>query len=120
MDHITDDTAQGYRETLQQYRVDAVTMMSEAQAADKPILVEGANALMLDIDHGYAVFSSVICSNTNHAQDIPLCHQFINIDGRCHFRPRHQPSQDQGDNRGRQGLHHAVRSCQNLPPISEF
>lgn len=41
-----------YRETLRPFVVDSVNFMHEAIAANKKILVEGANALMLDIDFG--------------------------------------------------------------------
>ncbi|KAI4184045.1 MAG: hypothetical protein LQ346_006190 [Caloplaca aetnensis] len=41
-----------YREKLQSFVVDAVPLMQDAQLKDTNILVEGANALMLDIDHG--------------------------------------------------------------------
>ncbi|KAI4136617.1 MAG: hypothetical protein L6R39_007703, partial [Caloplaca ligustica] len=41
-----------YREKLQSFVVDAVPLMDDAQKKDTNILVEGANALMLDIDHG--------------------------------------------------------------------
>lgn len=41
-----------YRETLRPFVVDSVVFMHDAIAANKKILVEGANALMLDIDFG--------------------------------------------------------------------
>lgn len=41
-----------YRETLRPFVVDSVNFMHEAIAANKKTLVEGANALMLDIDFG--------------------------------------------------------------------
>ncbi|KAI4187722.1 MAG: hypothetical protein L6R41_002624 [Letrouitia leprolyta] len=41
-----------YREQLAQFVVDAVPLMDDAQKQGASILVEGANALMLDIDHG--------------------------------------------------------------------
>jgi adenylosuccinate synthase len=41
-----------YREDLASFVVDAVQFMKSAQDSDKKILVEGANALMLDIDFG--------------------------------------------------------------------
>ncbi|KAL8795713.1 MAG: hypothetical protein Q9182_007491 [Xanthomendoza sp. 2 TL-2023] len=41
-----------YRERLRPFVVDAVPLMASAQKQDIHILVEGANALMLDIDHG--------------------------------------------------------------------
>ena len=49
----------GYRTALQPFVVDAVTLIESAQrSADTNILVEGANALMLDVDYGYAPCSS--------------------------------------------------------------
>lgn len=41
-----------YREELRPFVVDAVTFMHKAVVANKRILVEGANALLLDIDYG--------------------------------------------------------------------
>lgn len=83
-------------------------MMSEAQAADKPILVEGANALMLDIDHGYVIRYPKSRSETDNFQNLPLCHQLVDLDRRCYFRSRHQSSQDKGNNRRSQSVHHPV------------
>ena len=48
-----------YRTTLQPFVVDAVPLIESAQrSADTKILVEGANALMLDVDYGYVLCSS--------------------------------------------------------------
>ncbi|RPA72087.1 Adenylosuccinate synthetase [Ascobolus immersus RN42] len=41
-----------YAERLKPFVVDAVTYMSKATASNKRIIVEGANALLLDIDYG--------------------------------------------------------------------
>lgn len=41
-----------YRKTLAPFCVDAVKFMRDAQDRDAKILIEGANALMLDIDYG--------------------------------------------------------------------
>ncbi|EGV64505.1 Adenylosuccinate synthase [Yamadazyma tenuis] len=43
---------EGYRELLKPFVVDAVDFVHKAIADDKKILVEGANALMLDLDYG--------------------------------------------------------------------
>ena len=49
----------GYRAALQPFVVDAVPLIESAQrSADTNILVEGANALMLDVDYGYVSCSS--------------------------------------------------------------
>ena len=49
----------GYRAALQPFVVDAVPLIESAQrSADTNILVEGANALMLDVDYGYVTCSS--------------------------------------------------------------
>ena len=50
-----------YRVKLPQYCIDAVAFMSEAQASNRTILVEGANELMLDID--YVTYPYVTSSN---------------------------------------------------------
>lgn len=42
----------GYRESLAKYTVDAVALVKDAQDKNTEILIEGANALMLDIDYG--------------------------------------------------------------------
>ncbi|KAK4137153.1 Adenylosuccinate synthetase [Trichocladium antarcticum] len=51
-----------YRETLPEFVVDAVNYMHSAQASGVDILIEGANALMLDIDYG--TYPYVTSSNT--------------------------------------------------------
>lgn len=50
------------RPKLEQYVVDQVPLLASAKDSKAPILVEGANALMLDIDHGTYPF--VTSSNT--------------------------------------------------------
>lgn len=52
----------GYANELAEYVVDAVQFMHSALASKKRILVEGANALMLDLDYGTYPF--VTSSNT--------------------------------------------------------
>ena len=48
-----------YRAALQPFVVDAVPLIESAQrSADTNILVEGANALLLDVDYGYVLCSS--------------------------------------------------------------
>jgi adenylosuccinate synthase len=44
--------SQGLAERLRPFVIDSVVYIHEALAAGKRILVEGANALMLDIDYG--------------------------------------------------------------------
>ncbi|GMM37273.1 adenylosuccinate synthase [Saccharomycopsis crataegensis] len=51
-----------YKEELKPFVVDSVPFIHEAIAQDKKILVEGANALLLDIDFG--TFPFVTSSNT--------------------------------------------------------
>ncbi|KAL7926942.1 Adenylosuccinate synthetase [Trichoderma austrokoningii] len=41
-----------YREALKKYVVDGVSFMRSAQEGDAKIVIEGANALMLDVDYG--------------------------------------------------------------------
>ncbi|KAI1195258.1 Adenylosuccinate synthetase [Nemania serpens] len=41
-----------YRETLKKYVVDGVSFMRSAQQSNAKIVIEGANALMLDVDYG--------------------------------------------------------------------
>ena len=43
---------EGYRQSLAKYTVDAIALVKDAQDKDTEILIEGANALMLDIDYG--------------------------------------------------------------------
>ena len=52
----------GYREKLAEYVVDQVPLIQSAEESNTPILVEGANALMLDIDWG--TYPMVTSSNT--------------------------------------------------------
>lgn len=51
-----------YYETLRPYVVDAVLFIQKAFSTNKRVLVEGANALMLDIDYG--TYPYVTSSNT--------------------------------------------------------
>lgn len=51
-----------YYETLRPYVIDAVPFITQAFAQKKRVLVEGANALMLDIDYG--TYPYVTSSNT--------------------------------------------------------
>lgn len=48
-----------YREKLPEFVVDAVNYMQAAQASGVDILIEGANALMLDIDYGRSILLGV-------------------------------------------------------------
>ncbi|KAI0130295.1 Adenylosuccinate synthetase [Xylariales sp. AK1849] len=51
-----------YRKDIVKYVVDGVNFIKQAQDQDRKLLVEGANALMLDIDYG--TFPYVTSSNT--------------------------------------------------------
>ncbi|ORY67658.1 Adenylosuccinate synthetase [Pseudomassariella vexata] len=52
-----------YRQDLASFVVDGVHFLKQAQDQNRKILVEGANALMLDIDHGtYPYVTSSNCS----------------------------------------------------------
>ena len=56
-----------YRAALQPFVVDAVPLIESAQrSADTNILVEGANALMLDVDYGYVLCSSQALQETKY------------------------------------------------------
>jgi adenylosuccinate synthase len=44
--------SQEYRKNLAPYVIDAIPLIQSAQQSNTPILIEGANALMLDIDYG--------------------------------------------------------------------
>ncbi|TVY51030.1 Adenylosuccinate synthetase [Lachnellula cervina] len=52
----------GYRENLPNFVIDAIPLIQSAQKEKNPILIEGANALMLDLDHG--TYPYVTSSNT--------------------------------------------------------
>ena len=52
----------GYRERLKRYVVDQVPLIESAVKGNVPMLVEGANALMLDLDNG--TYPYVTSSNT--------------------------------------------------------
>ncbi|KAF4948151.1 hypothetical protein FGADI_9846 [Fusarium gaditjirri] len=54
-----------YRDKLRKYSVDGVSFMKTAQKSNTPILIEGANALMLDLDYGS--YPYVTSSNTSLA-----------------------------------------------------
>jgi len=51
-----------YRKNLAPYVIDAIPLIQSAQQTNTPILIEGANALMLDIDYG--TYPYVTSSNT--------------------------------------------------------
>ncbi|KAI9829070.1 MAG: hypothetical protein M1832_000093 [Thelocarpon impressellum] len=51
-----------YREQLREFVVDAVPLITSAQESNSKILVEGANAIMLDLDYG--TYPYVTSSNT--------------------------------------------------------
>ncbi|TVY82458.1 Adenylosuccinate synthetase [Lachnellula suecica] len=51
-----------YRKDLQPYVVDAIPLVQSVQKSSSPILIEGANAIMLDLDYGTYPF--VTSSNT--------------------------------------------------------
>ena len=53
---------QTYRAQLAEYVVDAVPLIASAQESNSKILVEGANAIMLDLDYG--TYPYVTSSNT--------------------------------------------------------
>lgn len=53
---------EGYRESLAKYTCDAVALVKDAQDKNAAILIEGANALMLDVDYG--TYPYVTSSNT--------------------------------------------------------
>lgn len=42
----------GYRSKLASFVADVVPLINDAQSQDIPMLIEGANALLLDIDYG--------------------------------------------------------------------
>ncbi|TVY88512.1 Adenylosuccinate synthetase [Lachnellula willkommii] len=52
----------GYRKNLPNFVIDAIPLIQSAQKGKSPILIEGANALMLDLDHG--TYPYVTSSNT--------------------------------------------------------
>ncbi|KAL9033187.1 MAG: hypothetical protein Q9180_006082, partial [Flavoplaca navasiana] len=56
-----------YREQLRPFVVDAVPLMASAQKSNTNILVEGANALMLDIDYGTYPFVTSSATGTGGA-----------------------------------------------------
>ncbi|KAI9800468.1 MAG: hypothetical protein M1833_003354 [Piccolia ochrophora] len=65
LNHDVDDEIRrfdDYRERLRPFVVDAVPLMQSAQKSGAKLLVEGANALMLDVDYG--TYPYVTSSNT--------------------------------------------------------
>jgi adenylosuccinate synthase len=59
---IANPTPQTYREKLAPYVIDIIPFMTSVHASNKRILVEGANAIMLDLDYG--TYPYVTSSNT--------------------------------------------------------
>ena len=62
MEPAADPLLQGFAERLRPYVIDAVIFMTNAKQQNLKILVEGANALMLDLDYG--TYPYVTSSNT--------------------------------------------------------
>jgi hypothetical protein len=91
-----------YREKLPEFVVDAVNYMQAAQASGVDILIEGANALMLDIDYGAWDLNwgrggrvhgrGVLTGPCRH---IPVRHQQQHRAWWCHYRVGCQPPEDQ-------------------------
>lgn len=63
MSEIQTDLAQKYIEELQPFVIDEVPLLRSAKASKAKILVEGAQAIMLDISYGtYPYVTSSNCS----------------------------------------------------------
>jgi hypothetical protein len=87
-----------YREKLPEFVVDAVNYMQAAQASGVDILIEGANALMLDIDYGGNPWRRMVRwrqALTASSRHIPVRHQQQHWAGWCHYRLGGQPEEDQ-------------------------
>ena len=52
LNQILNMSSQDYREKLVPYVIDQIPMLNSAKEQKMDILVEGANAIMLDIDYG--------------------------------------------------------------------
>ncbi|KAL8711638.1 MAG: hypothetical protein Q9220_004048 [cf. Caloplaca sp. 1 TL-2023] len=61
-----------YRDRLRPFVIDAMPLMEDAQSQDMNILVEGANALMLDIDHGTYPFCTSSATGIGGVFSLPL------------------------------------------------
>jgi len=81
-----------YRTKLAHYTTDAVQYMKMAQDRDYKILIEGANALMLDIDYGNLPLPRPR-SRTDMHRHLSLRDKQQHRSWRYLYRPRHQPSQ---------------------------
>ena len=60
--HVADHISQTFRPKLVPYVIDIIPLMTSIYDTKKKILVEGANAIMLDLDYGTYPF--VTSSNT--------------------------------------------------------
>jgi len=74
--------------------------MKQAQDRNYKILIEGANALMLDIDYGMKIWSRWLLSRASKTdapflyRHIPLCYQQQHGSWRYLHWSCHQPDQD--------------------------
>lgn len=68
---------QDYRTRLAPYVTDAVALMEDAQNKNTDILVEGGQALMLDISMLKATTIRRIQLTRNSLRHIPLCDEFV-------------------------------------------
>jgi hypothetical protein len=106
------DRFRGYRTQLTKYAVDAVALIKKAQDDDTAILIEGANALMLDIDYGtvghhkhedFVTFALVL--DADPEMTLVSIRNFVEY-GTCRHihRPCHQSNKDSRDSWVRQVL----------------
>ncbi|KAL8733328.1 MAG: hypothetical protein Q9166_002152 [cf. Caloplaca sp. 2 TL-2023] len=107
-----------YREQLRPFVVNAIPLIQSAEEKDLDILVEGANALLLDIDHGTypyctssstglgGVFSGLAISPTKVTEVIGVCKAYCTRVGGGPF-PTEQINDD-GDTLQREGHEYGV------------
>lgn len=82
---------------------DTVTLLNDSLASNKKVLVEGCNAIMLDIDFG--TYPYVTSSNASIGGIITG----TRLPPPSTPRSRHQPQEDRHRLGHRQGLHHQSR-----------
>ena len=97
---------------------DTVYLVNRAIADGKRVLVEGANAVMLDLDFGTAspctaggsAFASLamrpwLVRAWGAHRHVPVCDVVVGVGRRCVHRPGHPPARHRRGLRRRQGIH---------------
>ena len=88
---------QEYRVELSNYVIDQVPLMKSAQDSNSPILIEGANALMLDLDFGTYPYVTSVSTSSAEFPISRLIKEVQHWPRRCLHWPCSQPNEGKVD-----------------------